>query len=704
MWPLRCPNLDVPARRGRACRSWILLGLLSVGLVRAQVTTLAPLTVTADRFPQPDSEVPFTVQVISGASLSDSPSLTLDDALRTAPDFSLFRRDDSMTANPTSQGVSLRGLGPSGASRSLVLLDGMPLNDPFGGWVPWSLVPRLSLSAAELAPGGGATAWGGGALAGVIQLLTEPLSPGSGSAGFQADGFGTRSGEFAAAARAGSGVLELRGNEFASDGFVVVAPGNRGPVDVDAASRHNWASANWQGSIGPNLQGDFTVRSFDEWRDNGTPYQQNDSHQLFASAKLDGRFGPDMTWSGAAYVQDQGFSQTFSSVNAARTVETPASEQFAVPATAVGMNFISTWTEPGGAKAVLGADARNVLGETREDYFFSGGSFTKDRFAGGRQTTGGLFIEQVQPLVPGLNATAGLRADQWENGGGHLRQGSIATGALSTDEIFPTRNGTEWSPSAGLVWQPAKSLQLRLATERSYRLPTLNELYRPFQQGSTVTEANPALGTEHADTAELGATWGPGPWRFDVQAYATRLENAVANIQIAQGPGTFPYFGTLPAGGIGQERLNLDRVRSEGAQLGASWNPSKAWSLDIAVLDEEAVVARAGVAPSLVGKELPEVPRYAATASLTLRPAAWLRLVGTVRRSGMEFDDGPNQLPLAAATVADASATFVCSRHFEVFVTADNLANAQVETAHSFLGVYNIAAPRMFGAGVRVGW
>ena len=70
-----------------------------------------------------------------------SPALTLDDFLRRVPGFTLFRRTSSLVAHPTAQGVSLRGVGPSGASRSLVLADGIPLNDPFGGWVYWSRVP-----------------------------------------------------------------------------------------------------------------------------------------------------------------------------------------------------------------------------------------------------------------------------------------------------------------------------------------------------------------------------------------------------------------------------------------------------------------------------------------------------------------------------------------------------------------------------------
>jgi len=688
----------------RSRPAWIFLAPILFSCARAQVASLPPVTVTAARYPQPDSEIPFNVDAISGDSLAESPSPTIDDALRDSPDFSLFRRDDSTTANPTSQGVSLRGLGPSGASRTLVLLDGMPLNDPFGGWVPWSLVPRTALAGAELSPGGGATAWGNSALAGVVQILTAPPAAGTGSADLLAGDRGTRSGEFAAAAAAAGGALDLRGDEFTGGGFVLVAPGQRGPIDVAAASRHEWASAGWNGPMGQGLEASFNVREFQEWRDNGTPYQQNESRQDFASARLSGQVAADVAWTAAAYVQNQGYSQTFSSVNASRTAETPASDQFAVPTTAVGLAATATESFAGGATAIAGFDARDVRGETREDTLFSGGAFTRLRTAGGRQSLGGVFAEGTQPLGSGLEATAGLRADRWEESGGHLRLGSLATGLPVIDENFPDRTGTEWSPGAGLVWTPARAWRIRAAVQRSYRLPTLNELYRPFQQGLTVTEANPSLATEHASTAEMGATWSGGAWRIELQGFATRLDEAVSNVVVAQGPGVFPYFGSLPAGGIGQERLNLDRIRSDGVQIGGSWRPSEAWGVDFALLEEDAVVTAARVAPTLVGKRLPEVPRYTGSAGLSLRPVRRLRLEGRLRWTGFEFDDGQNQLSLAPAAVADASAAVALTSRVEVYAAVDNLADARIETAHASNGVFNLAAPRTVRAGARLSW
>jgi len=678
--------------------------LLAAPAALAQVETLDPMTVSATRAPEPASQVPFTVQVIPGEAFSSGAYLTVDDALRGAADFSLFRRNDSLTANPTSQGVSLRGLGPSGASRSLVLLDGVPLNDPFGGWVPWSLLSAGSISHAEIVPGGGATAWGNASLAGVIQLLTAQPQPASGYALARWGDFDTRSAELAQAVALGPGVLELRGLDFATSGTNLVAPGDRGPVDVDAASRHDSVSARWRGSLGAGVSAAVTLRSFDEWRDNGTPYQQNRTRLEFGSVNLSGEALPGESWTATAYLQGQSSSQTFSSVNASRTAETPASDQFAVPVTAAGLAGSSTWSGACGAATTVGVDARDIRGETREDFSYANGGYAEQRFAGGRQTFAGLFAERSQPLGPSLAALAGVRLDRWEDSDGHLRNTSLATGALLLEDFYPTRAGTEFSPSAGLTWKASGSLELHVAAQRAFRQPTLNELYRPFRVGSTVTLADPGLSTEHAESGEIGATWNRGRLRVAAEGFAARLDDPVENVTLVQGPGTFPGFGALPAGGVGQQRLNLGRIDTSGVQLDATWRQTDSWALDLSVLGEDASVASAPVAPGLVGLSLPEVPRWNASLGLTWQPERRLHLTARVRRTGSQFDDDLNRLPLAPATVADASLRIRLSSNAEAFVSAENLGNSRVETAHSAAGVFSVAPPRTAGAGARVDW
>lgn len=670
----------------------------------AQLVTLAPVTVSATRSPADGSAVPFTVETVDAAAFGDASQATIDGTLRALPDFSLFRRNDSQTANPTSQGVSLRGLGPSGASRSLVLLDGVPLNDPFGGWVSWSSVPADLVSGAQVVPSGGATAWGNEALAGVIELFTVHGAPGEGLADLRVADFGTQGLFLMQSLAAGPGTLTLSGSTFASTGTGLIAPGQRGPVDVDAWSRHATARATWSGPVSKAVTATATLRTFDEDRGNGTPDQTNRTRQAVGSVDLSGSPLPELSWDAVAYAEGEDFSQTFSSVNASRTAETLASRQFGVPASSEAVSFTATWREVPETATTAGTDLRAVRGETREDYAFSKGAFTDERFAGGSQSFGGLFAEQSCSLGFGLEALGGVRVDHWALTQGHLRDYGLATGAPIDATLYPDRAGTELSPSAGITWKPAQALSLHVSAERSFRVPTLNELYRPFRLGTTQTLANPALSPEHATSGEIGASWSRPGFTLALTGFAARLEDPVANVTLAQGPGTFPLFGTLPAGGVGQERLNLGRVDTRGAELALRWIASSVWSMEISGQAENATVGAAAVAPGLVGKRLAEVPRWNASAGVTWHPHRLLFAAARVRSNGSQFDDDLNTLPLGSATVLDGDVRVLLGSHAEVTVFVDNALDANVETAHSALGVYSVAPPRTAGLDVRLSW
>lgn len=677
-----------------------LLALVLAGPAAAQVA-LAPVVVTAARAPQPPAEVPFAVTALDGAALRDTPALTVDGVLRGVPGFSLFRRADSFSANPTAQGVSLRGLGPSGASRSLVLLDGLPVNDPFGGWVAWAKLPRVALAGAEVVRGGGATAWGNAALGGVVQLLTRP---GGDALAVTAGAFATRSAEGVLTRRLGPGTLQVTGRAFASDGFSLVAPEDRGPVDVAAASRHRWLAATWRQPVGPHAELAVTARTFSERRGNGTAYQRNTSAEAFGAVTLTARPRPGFTWTAAAYGQDQDFASTFSAVNAGRTAETPASDQFAVPATALGLAWTGAWTGPGGSRTSAGADLRRVRGETREHFLFTGTDFARRRTAGGRQQFAGLFALHERPLAADLRATLGARLDAWREDEGHRDEIERSTGASLRSERYATRDGVEFSPSAGLVWTVAPDWRLRAAAQHAFRRPTLNELYRPFRVGNVITEANAALATERVLTGELGAEHTHGDLTLGAAVFWSDLRDAVGNVTLVQGPGSFPLFGFIPAGGTGRQRLNLDRLRVRGLELSAAWRPTPGLQLRADYLLNDATVRSAAAAPALAGRRLAQVPRHSLATGLGWRPRAGLALHARARWLDRQYEDDENRLRLGAALVLDAGVAWTVAPGAEVFLQAENLTAARVETGRSAAGLVNTANPRLLVGGWRAAW
>jgi outer membrane receptor protein involved in Fe transport len=677
----------------------LLLPVASRLPAQTRAVELSPLFVTATRTDEAAASVPFSHVALSGSELRASPNVSVDGALRGIAGFSLFRRTDSLVAHPTAQGVSLRGLGPSGASRSLVLLDGVPLNDPFGGWVTWSKVPRESLARIELVPGAGGAAWGNAALGGVIQLFTEPAAGASERLAVRAGSFETHDVEAQLTEPVGAGTVQLLGRDFATDGFYVVAPEHRGTIDRHASSRARWLTGRWRQPLGENLTATLTVRRFLESRGNGTPYQQNQSDESFASLVLAAQASASFHWTATAYAQSQGFASTFSSVNATRTAETPASNQFDVPATAIGLGWIGEWRGADDALTTIGLDARDTRGETREDSGFAGNAFTRRRYAGGRQATGGAFLAHSRALATGVRGSVGLRADVWEDSEGHRRD--YLNGAPAGVERYGRREGLEFSPSAGVSWQPIAPLRLHASAQHAFRRPTLNELYRPFRVGNVITDANPALRTETVTSAEVGADLTRGPLTLGATLFWNELHDAVGNVTIAEGPGTFPGIGFVPAGGEGRRRLNLDRTRVQGATLTARWQLAPALSVDAQYLYDDATVTRAAIAPHLAGLRLAQVPRDSAAVGLTWKSGRW-SFAPRLRWIGAQFEDDQNTLRLAPATIVDASASVSISAHAELFLSAENLFDERIETGRSAAGLVNIGTPRLVLVGVRL--
>ena len=669
----------------------------------AQVT-LPTMVISATRSPAAPAEIPFSVTVLSGETLRATPTATLDDALRSVPGFSLFRRSGSLTANPTAQGVSLRGLGPSGASRSLVLLDGVPLNDPFGGWVAWTKVPRETLSGAEVVRGGGATAWGNAALGGIVQLFTESSLTNCGRFSATFGDFSLRSAELSVNQVIGRGTLQISGNDFATDGFVLVAPEDRGPIDLAAASRHHWLNARWSQSVGTKGELTVSARTFAETRGNGTPYQRNSSRENFGSVAFTTQSTEKFSWSALAYAQDQTFASTFSSVNAARTTETPASNQYAVPATALGAAWTGVWQGENQARTSAGLDYRQVRGETREHFTFASGDFTRERIAGGAQNITGLFVLHERPLAPDWRGTLGARLDFWHERNGHRRETTRATGAVLRDDLYPNLDGAEFSPSAGLVWQLAKAWRLRAAAQHSFRRPTLNELYRPFRVGNVITEANAALKTERATSAELSAEYTHETLALSATVFRNDLRDAVGNVTLARGPGTFPIVGFVPAGGLGRQRLNLERLLIQGVEFSAKWQLSPTFSFSADYLYNDATVRRATLAPAIVGNRLAQVPRHSASLGASWQPTKKFTITPRLRALGRQFEDDENLLRLGAALVVDLGANYRVTPNCEIYLACENLTDARLETGRSADGIVNTGTPRLILGGVRYSW
>jgi vitamin B12 transporter len=675
-----------------------LLTLLStIVAAHAQETNVEPVTVSADRLPDAEVSAPFDITALDADQLRDAPELRLDDILRAqVPGFSLFRRNSSRTANPTTQGVTLRNFGPSGAGRTLVLLDGIPLNDPFGGYVLWSEVPPRALDSVIVQPGGGAGLFGNAALAGTIFLISRAIDT------TFAAGEGTFGNEETYELSIDAGVaqkpitLGIFAERFSTAGYPVIASGQRGSADTNASAESDVVAVDGEWQIGADTTLRLRANWFEDERNNGTRYTGNSSIGTDVSAVLTQKI-PSLTaeLQISAYAQHRKFSSTFSAINATRTVETPAQDQFDVPATAAGGALVWSMELPGANRLTLGCDVRWIDGDTNEDFLWNGSEFTRVRRAGGEQFFVGAFAEDVWRLSDKVTVVGAVRADHWELFNGSRKESDIATGFVRLDSNFPDRAGDEVNGRLGLRVAATNALSIRGAFYSGFRVPTLNELYRPFRVGNDVTEANPQLLPEHLTGGEIGADLQVArTLKVSSTAFLNRMTDAVGNVTIGAGPGTFNPGGFIPAGGVLRQRQNIDLVEAPGVEMTAQWQLVRALALRASYIFTQPTVDRAGD-QSLEGKLLAQTPEHVATAGFDWNPTTRWNISAQIRYSDRQFEDDQNTRVLAPFTTVDLAASYEFSAHASAAVRVENLFNEQIQSGVSATGVVSTGAPRL---------
>jgi outer membrane receptor protein involved in Fe transport len=646
------------------------------------------VVVRAARLPPAAGDAAFSIIRIEPRALASNERL--DVALATAPGFSLYRRTSSLGANPTTQGVSLRGIAGSGASRALVTLDGVPQNDPFGGWVIWTGLPAEAVADASIVRGAGAGPYGAGALTGVVALETpEQIErPGSGEVSAGERGYARAAG--ITALNFGRTRLFLDASTEHSDGWIPVIRG-RGAADRPLALRDWSAAERTETDLGLAVLSE-RIAAYQEDRVAGTLYANSRARGVQASLALVAPpSGGDLGWRLQAWVDGSDLANTSASVSPDRNTATLADNQYATPALGVGLNAALRFAVADYGWEI-GLDVRDFDGESRER-LYNQGNPTGSRISGGGELVAGIYAEASRRFGRWL-VTGGVRLDDWEDYGSKL----IQTGLTVIDQHPGDRGGQVPTGRVGLRRDLAGGVYARTAAYAGFRPATLNELHRSFRVGNDVTEANAALSPERLYGAEFGVG-GAGGVNWDADVFFNQLANAVTNVTIGKGPVTFPIAGFVPAGGTLYLRENAGTVNAVGVEGEASHPFGPNLNLRVGFAYTHAWVDGGAQAPQLTGKRPAETPDLTVTADAEWRPLKRLTLVGQLRYESDRFDDDLNTRRIDGGAEVDARAEWRLAGDVSVYLAADNLFDAALETGRSAANVVTYAAPRTVHVG-----
>jgi outer membrane receptor protein involved in Fe transport len=690
------------------------VSLAEAGPGRDIEVTLSPagltetVTVTPSRGEQRLANVPASVNILDSEEIQQSPAVVADDLLRRVPTFSLFRRTSSLSSHPTAQGVSLRGLGPSGVSRTLVMLDNVPFNDPFGGWVYWTRIPTQSIDRIEVVDGSSSSLYGNYAMGGVINIVSTRPARRTVELSSQYGNLGSPKLDFFGSDVWGRVGVAVDGSMFDTDGYPIVIANERGAVDTKASVNFQNVNVKLDYAASNRVSAFFRGGYFREERDNGKVStvagapplpEANDSTWKFAGGGVRIVL-PDQSDLQARVFTDVGeFSSSFLAVPPAmptRSIGRITLNQ-RVPTTSVG--GLVQWSRAAGARnhVTLGTDWRWVDGDSNENVMdpATGTTVTLRRVSGGTQRSIGAFVQDVFTPMDRLVLTVSARVDRWRNYDAHNLETVTATGlpAAGNQPSLPDSEETVGSPRVAALYHVTDRVSAWGDMSWGFRAPTLNELYRQFRVGALLTLANHELGPERLVGGEAGLRIEPvRNLQIRTTWFDNRVKNAVANVTIGLNT---------------QQRQNLGRTRVTGLQTDVDYDLAPEWRLSGGYLYNRARVTEFEANPELVGNFLPQVPRHRGSLQVAYTNQELVNVGLGLQFFGRQFDDDQNirVVPGEASpglpeyAMVDLTASRAISRQFEVFAGVQNLLDTEyiVGTLPTTIG-----APRLFHAGVRV--
>lgn len=647
---------------------------LTVAMRVARVTQ--KVEVTAARLPLALDASASSVRTMTGEQLQEAPGFTLDDQLRQVAGFQLFRRTSSWVANPTTQGTSLRGLGSTAVSRTLVLSDQVPLNDAFGGWIHWNEIPQLAVRNVELMRGGASDLYGSSAIGGVIDVV--PVVPQH--FGYAADVSGASettsniSGLLTAGGHGWSGLGAT--TLFRTDGYILTAPAVRGPVDV--ASNVHSQSGRVEARHALGSEGDVFLLGnvLNEARSNGTPLQTN-AMRLWRYA-AGGNWSPDNAgrFLLRVYGSDQNYRQSFSSIAADRASEKLTNLQ-KVPSQQIG--GAAQWARGYGPfTVVVGGDLLDTRATDNETSVKTGIPVS----ISARQRAKGVYGEVLwQPSTWSIAFSS--RLDRF----GNFDAKQVSSGKSTA---LPGIQETVFDPRLGIVKKIAGGLSLTASGFRAFRGPTLNELYRKFQVGQQITLANGNLRSERATGFEAGALMDLSRWGSVRGSYFwTQVNRPVASVAVSSTPTTQLL-----------QRQNLGQLESRGLTTEFDLEPASFLTLTGGYQYAVSTITKFQADPTLVGNWTAEVPRNTATLQTRLHKERIGILSVDLRTSGQAFDDSANRFKLDSYAQVDLYAEHDFGRRWQIYSSVQNLLNSEIQAGRTPL--LTLGAPRIVSVGVRL--
>ncbi len=620
------------------------------------VADLGEIVVTAARRKSSWKDAPAMVTVVDREELQRAPEKTVDDFLKRIPSVS-YSRIHAAECGP-GRDITLRGIHEQ--KRTLVLVDGVPMNDGVNGSVNWSMIPKESVERIEIVRGPMSALYGSGAMGGVINIITrKPREPNETTLKGGYGSLNTYTATLLQGGRFEKGGYFIGGNLLKTDGYVQV----KEKKDYHVKNARTDMSLLGSFFVFPDDRSTLTLNvnyvNEDFSRGLQTDEQNNASARLSLSYERELKNNANLTATAYAHLLwrevDLGARPDY--------VKHDHTEFDDV--VKVGQLFQTDFRVAGFNTLTVGVDSHISVMDKHNKYAL----VERKAKASGEQIQASLFAEDEMKFTSDKHKfllTPGLRVDYNRSGEGKSSDTNPGPNP-PVDEDYPDRAFVAVNPKLSMVYRYADRTTVRASAGRSFAAPTLFELYTVFTRGPMLMYGNPDLDPESAWSAEIGVDqWFMKNLLGRVTGYFTRGENFIGSRLIAENQWQMDNITTVQALGLDAElRYDIDEMWALYGGYNFNWST---------VFEDEAD-------SSIEGNHLPFEPKHRARLGVVFRYKKWIVADFSARYEGERFVDFENtqESKLGDYFSLDLALSGTIVEHLRWQLTFENMLNEKYD-------------------------
>ena len=689
----------------------LLPGLLAAqatpdSALKRPVTKLGEIVTTASRVSELVGQSPVNVTAITRQDLATTSASTVPSLLWRIPGFTMRDHQSASASSPGRRVASFRGLSGSSGGRTLILVDGVPLNDGFNGYMQWNRIPLALVDRIEVIRGGGSMIWGSRSLGGVVNILTRMPTV----SGLQAQAEGGTGGSYRGTLTGNVVASRLRGSittDWAgTDGYFVTRPDLRGTVDVPSGDKTKVVTGQLAYDLSSSLQATASGSYFDLDARGPTPGGGNASSASEFRAGLRWLSAAGGVWSLRSYRTHTNYLNHSGIVSSDRNTETPNRDQTqSATVTAASLQ----WSQLVGGRHQLaaGLDLSNADGTIDELGNFTNGVWTLNRGNGGRQQLGGLFLQDNLRLTDRWQVQVAVRGDRMRNVDGYRLDTTLPAGTAVIDTAYATATRSRLNYSVGVRFESSPQLTWRAGTYTALRAPTLFELYQTnYSTRGAVIAANPSLRPETLRGVELGVDFLPSRSTvLRLNTFLNKVEDAILDYTIGTSTANGQVFtecGPVPRNQACRQRRNVAGLRTLGLESELELHPAAHWSIWGSYTFNPTRVDAPG--DEIDGKLARGAAKHMASATITFDQPRLATITVEQRYVGARQDDDLNTTPLKRFFVTGVRVSRQLVPQATAYVKVENLFDTRYEVTRSTNGYVEVAMPRWITVGLKSSW